>query len=65
MNKRRVSTFMKALRIALASALCGAFLSFTFAWIDRAPFFLSLTALFLLLSFFFGFVLLVLLIFWD
>jgi len=65
MKKRSVKTFMKALRIALAVALLGAFVSFAFAWIENAPFFLSLTALFLISSLFFGFNLLLLSIFWD
>jgi len=65
MDKKRVKTFIKVLRIALAFALLGAGISFTFAWIDRAPFYLSLTAFFMVLSFFFGFNLLVLLVFWD
>jgi len=65
MKERLVPTFMKALRIALAAALLGAGISFVLAWSDLAPFYLALTASFMVLSFFFGFGLLVLLIFWE
>jgi Mg/Co/Ni transporter MgtE len=65
MKKKRVKTFKKALRIALALSLLFAFFSFASAWIESAPFFLSLTTLSMILAFFFGFALLVLLIFWD
>jgi len=65
MNKRRVKAFIKVLRVALAAALLSAGISFILVWLDRAPFFLSLTAFFMILSFFFSFTLLVLSISWD
>jgi len=65
MEKKCVKTFIKILRIALAFSLLGASLSFAFAFFSRASFFFSLTALSMILAFFFGFALLVLLIFWD
>jgi len=55
---------VKAFRIALAIALLGAAISFLFAFCtEYGPFFLSLTAFFLALSFLFGLGLLILLIF--
>jgi len=65
MEERRQKVLIKILRIALAVALFCAFVSLILARLDSAPFFLSLTAFFMMLSFFFGFNLLILLIFWD
>jgi len=65
MEGRFLKTLIKVFRIALAAALLGAGISFILARLDRAPFFFSLAAFFMVLSFFFGFSLLVLLILCD
>jgi len=66
MDEKLVKLVRKIFRIAFAACLLGAGIFFLFAFSESySQFSLSLTALFVLLSVFFGFNLLVLLIFWD